>query len=186
VLVVAIARHRPRWYDGQLRPSGCLERGLRGTANMSVLLEQLGTEPQRQQVVAECVDLIDAQVKTKGFFVRSAYATIKALKRDGAIAEVVDSMLDGWLARLQPHYDRWVAAGKGAGFGAHLVAHADEVAEDLLAVTDARAERSTRSTVKKLYARLRDSAKRNVVEALPALGPLLERRLPALQQAATA
>src|SRR5947208_11106053 len=106
---------------------------------MPTLVEQLGKEPQRPQVITECVELIDAQVKQKGFVIKSAYATIKAIKKR-FIPEVVDSMLDEWLDKLQPHFDRWVAT-KTSTFCDYVVARSDDVAEDLLAVTDGRAAR---------------------------------------------
>ena len=149
---------------------------------MSSLIEDLGKPPQRADVVAESATLIDTQVKTRGFFVRSAYATIKALKT-GLVPEVVDSMLDQWLAKLQPHYDAW-AASKPGTFSDYLIAHGDVVAEDLLAVTDARAAKTSKATAKKLYGKLRSSAKENVVEALPELARMLERRLVAASSAA--
>ena len=149
---------------------------------MSSLIEDLGNPPQRSELVTEAATLIDAQVKTRGFFVRSAYATIKALK-SGIVPEVVDSMLDAWLAKLQPHYDAWAATKPGT-FADYLVAHGDQVAEDLLAVTDARAARTSKATAKKLYGKLRGSAKENVVESLPELARMLERRLVASASAA--
>ena len=43
-------------------------------------------------------ELIDAQVKQKGFLIKSAYATIKAIKKK-FVPEVVDTLLDDWLGR---------------------------------------------------------------------------------------
>lgn len=151
---------------------------------MASLVEQLGKEPLRPQVVADCVELIDAQVKQKGFVIKSAYATIKAIKKR-FVPEVVDGLLDEWLEKLQPHYDRW-AAGKQGTFSDHVIARSDDVAEDLLSVTDARAQKTSHTTAKKMYLRMRDSAKRNVVEAIPELSRMIERHLAAPQPAATA
>ncbi len=139
------------------------------------LVERLGKEPVRTKVVDECVDLIEAQVKTKGFMIKSAYATIKAVKKR-FVPEVVDALLDDWLNKVQPHYDRWDAAKPGT-FSDYIISRSDDVAEDLLSVTDVRAERSSHTTAKKMYARMRDSAKKNVVEAIPDLARLIERRL---------
>ena len=62
-----------------------------------------------------------------------------------------------------------------------------DVAEDLLSVTDARAEKTSHTTAKKMYMRMRDSAKKNVVEAIPALSKMIERHMAAQSQpAATA
>ena len=149
---------------------------------MTTLVEQLGKEPPRAQVIADCVDLIDAQVKHKGFVMKSAYAAIKAIKKR-FVVDVVDGLLDDWLGKLQPHYDKWVVT-KPSSFADHVIARSDEVAEDLLSVTDARAEKTTHTTAKKMYLRLRDSAKKNVIEAIPELSRLLERHLNAVPQVA--
>jgi len=146
---------------------------------MSTLVERLGVDPTRQKVVEECVSLIDNQVKSKGgvggMAIRASYATIKALKKR-FVPEVVDGLLDDWLARLQPHYDVW-AAGTGSSLTEFLTARSDDVAEDLLAVTDARAEKTSHTTAKKMYLKMRPSAKRNVVEGIPELSKLIERHL---------
>jgi hypothetical protein len=152
---------------------------------MSSLVEKIAKEPVRPLVINDCVDLIDAQVKQKGFVIKSAYATIKAIKKR-FIPEVVDSMLDEWLDKLQPHYDKW-SATKTASFSDYVVARSDDVAEDLLSVTDARAAKTSHTTAKKMYGRMRDGAKKNVIEAIPALAKLIEKHLAKLaeQSAAT-
>jgi hypothetical protein len=142
---------------------------------MSSLVEVLGKDPKRETVIADCVTLIDSQVKQKGFIIKGAYATIKTIKK-GFIPEVVDSLLDDWLAKLQPHYDKW-AANKASSLSDYLVARQDDVAEDLLSVTDAKAEKSSHATAKKMYGKMRDGAKRNVVEAIPDLAKLVEKHV---------
>jgi hypothetical protein len=142
---------------------------------VSNLVEQLGKEPRRPLVINDCVELIDAQVKQKGFVIKSAYATIKAIKKR-FVPEVVDSMLDEWLAKLQPHYDKWNAS-KSSTLGDFLVARSDDVAEDLLSVTDGRAEKTTHTTARKMYLKMRDGAKKNVIESIPDLARMLEKHL---------
>jgi len=142
---------------------------------MPNLVEHLGKDPVRQQVITECVELIDAQVKQKGFLVKSAYATIKAIKKR-FVPEVVDSLLDDWLVKVQPHYDKWEAT-KPSSLTDFMVARSDDVAEDLLSVTDSRAEKTSHTTAKKMYLRMRDGAKKNVIEAIPDLSRLIEKHL---------
>lgn len=144
---------------------------------MSTLVEVLGKPPKREAVIEDCVNLIDAQVKQKGFVIKSAYATIKAIKKR-FIPEVVDALLDDWLGKLQPHYDKW-SANKSSSLTDFLVARSDDVAEDLLSVTDARAERTSHTTAKKMYGKMRDGAKRNVIEAIPDLAKLVEKHVAA-------
>lgn len=145
---------------------------------MPTLVEQLGKESVRPLVVADCVNLIDAQVKQKNFVIKSAYAMIKGIKKK-FVLEVVDGLLDDWLGKLQPHYDKWSASPAQTTFSDYVVARSDDVAEDLLSVTDARAEKTTHTTAKKMYVRMRDGAKKNVIEAIPELSKMIERHLAA-------
>ena len=152
---------------------------------MLSLVEKLAKDPVRPLVIADCVDLIDAQVKQKGFVIKSAYATIKAIKKR-FISETVDAMLDEWLEKLQPYHDKW-SATKVSTFSDFVVARGDDVAEDLLSVTDGRAARTSHTTAKKMYGRMREGAKKNVIEAIPALAKMIEKHLAKLpeQPAAT-
>jgi len=144
-------------------------------SSMSTLVEQIGKPPKRPGVISDCVEMIDHQVKQKGFIIKSAYATIRAIKKR-FIPETVDTMLDEWLDKLSPHFDRW-SANKTSSFTDYVVARGDDVAEDLLSVTDARAARTSHTTAKKMYGRMRDGAKKNVIEAIPALARMIEKHL---------
>jgi len=146
------------------------------------LVERIGVEPLRAKVIEDCVDLIDAQVKAKGglsgMAIKGAYATIKTIKR-GFVPGVVDALLDDWLGKLQPHHDKWASGGKGS-FAEFVIARSDDVAEDLLQVTDERAARTSHTTAKKAYEKMRAGAKKNVIEAIPELARLIERHMTAV------
>lgn len=151
---------------------------------MSLLKEKIGQPPLRAKVIEECVALIDAQVKGKGFVLKAAYATIKTFKR-GFVSGVVDALLDEWLDKIQPHFDKWEAA-KPSSFADYVIARSDDVAEDLLSVTDARAKKTTHTRVAKMYEKHRPAAKQDVIEAIPELSRLIERHLAAAPAAASA
>jgi hypothetical protein len=142
---------------------------------MPTLVEQLGKEPRREKVVHDCVELIDAQVKKQGFIIKGAYSTIKAIKK-GFVQETVDAMLDEWLSEIQPHYEKWEAT-KPSSLPDFMVARGEDIAEDLLKVTDRRAEKTSHTTAKKMYGKMRGGAKRQVVEAIPDLAKMLEKNL---------
>jgi len=143
------------------------------------LVERIGVEPQRVKVIADCVELIDGQVKAKGglsgMAIKGAYATIKTIKR-GFVPSVVEALLDDWLGKLQPHYDKWSAGGSGT-FSEFVIARSDDVAEDLLQVTDERAAKTSHTTAKKAYEKMRGGAKKNVIEGIPELARLIEKHL---------
>jgi Family of unknown function (DUF6918) len=153
---------------------------------MATLVERLGSAPNREHVVADCVAMIDHQVQSKGgvggLTIRAAYATIKAIKR-GFVKDVVEALLDDWLAKLQPHHDKW-SASKAGSFADFLVARSDDVAEDLLSVTDAKAEVTKHTTAKKAYLKMRGGAKRNTIEAIPELAKIVDKYVSAEQPAA--
>ena len=150
------------------------------------LVERIGVAPHREPVVNDCVNLVDAQVKAKGglsgIAIKGVYATVKTFKR-GFVPSVVNALLDEWLGKLQGHHDKWQSGGSGT-FAEFVIARADDVAEDLLTVTDARARKSEHGTVKKLYEKNRSSAKKNVVEAIPELARLIEKHLADADKAA--
>jgi hypothetical protein len=139
-----------------------------------ILVEKLGKD-RRPAVIEDCVALIDAQVKQKGFVIKGAYGVIKGIKKK-FVPEVVDSLLDDWLGKLQPHFDKW-SATKSSSLSDFMVARGDDVAEDLLSVTDQRAEKTTHTTAKKMYLKMRDGAKKNVIDAMPDLAKMLEKHL---------
>ncbi|MGH3627245.1 MAG: DUF6918 family protein [Sciscionella sp.] len=142
------------------------------------LNELLLSADNRPAFVEDCAGLIDAEVAAKsgvsGLAIKSGYAMVTKIK-PGIIPDAVNSMSDDLVARLQPYYADYVAAGATGGFGNYLDEHSDDAAESLLAVTDARAERSKRPTLKKVYDGLRPKGKSNVVTALPKLGALIEK-----------
>jgi hypothetical protein len=142
---------------------------------MSLLKDRIGKEPLREKVIADCVTLIDNQVKNKGFMIKAAYATIKTIKRR-FVPEVVDGLLDEWLDKVQPHFDKWETT-KATPLADFMVARSEDVAEDLLSVTDERAKTTTHTRAKKMYEKMRPAAKKDVIEAIPDLAKMIERHL---------
>jgi hypothetical protein len=141
------------------------------------LAEKLTQPPHRDKVVSDCVALVDNEVKNKGGLsgaaVKVGYGVVKTVK-PRFVAEVIDGMLDEWVAKLEPYYDEWAKSPGGRSFGAYLTSRKDAASEALLAVTDGRARVSKNGSVKKMYEKMRPSAKRHVEEALPRLGDLVE------------
>lgn len=145
---------------------------------MATLAEKVTKEPQRPRVVEDCVGLIDSEVSKKGgltgMAIKAAYKTVKAIK-PGFIGNVVDALLDEWIAELEPFYTGWL--GAGGTFEAYVAGRRGPVAEALLKVTDGRAVRTKHTTAKKLYDKLRPSAKAQVEESVPALAAVMQRYL---------
>jgi len=143
---------------------------------MSESLKAIITKPEtRPVVVDECVALVESEVAGKGLIIRGAFKTVKKIK-PGFVKGAIDGLLDEWIDKMEPYYGTWKADGNG-GFSGHLAGSKREVANDLLTVTDARAETSKHKTAAKMYKKLRPSALNNVETAVPGLAALIEKHL---------
>ena len=147
---------------------------------MATLTDKLLNDEVRPKLVADCDPLVDAEVAKQrgvsGFAVKGAYKTVKAVKRT-FVREVVDALIDQWVAKLEPIWVDYQAAGSAQSFGSYAAGRREEVAELLLQVTDARVAGSSHGSVKKLYLKLRPGAKVHVVAAVPGLGQVVDRYL---------
>jgi hypothetical protein len=143
---------------------------------MPTLSDILGAQPKRGQVIDDAVSVLDAEVSDKsgisGLAIKAAFGVIKGIK-PGFVREVVDALLDDFLKALDPVYQEALAAGKRPGD--HLKANTGRVADALLSITDARAQRSDRAVIKSTYDRLRGSAKKQVEAAAPRLAMLIDK-----------
>jgi uncharacterized protein DUF6918 len=145
------------------------------TTPSSSLVDKLTAPEVRAAVVTACVSLVDREVASKGglsgMAVKAGYAVIKAVK-PGFVPQVIETLLPEFAAAMEPIYTREGAAGADA-FTRYLEGHRDEVADALLTVTDARAQRAKNPTIKKTYDKLRGSARDNVSAAVPNLAATL-------------
>jgi hypothetical protein len=144
--------------------------------SVTSLKERLGQPPRRQAVVADACQVLDQEVDDKsglsGLAIKGAYGIVKGIK-PGFVKEVVDGLLDDFLDALDPIYQE--ALQRNVTPGKHLAANGDRTADALLAITDARAARSTRAVIQKTYEKLRPTAKKHVSAAAPRLGGMPDR-----------
>ena len=150
-----------------------------------VTLEALLCEgPRRDDTLAACEALVDKEVRAKtgvaGMAVRSGYKVVRAL-RPGIVRDLLDKLVPEFCRALEPKFEAARARGGALpeAFEAVLVEAPGEVAEALLSVTDARAERAENKVLRKTYARLRSGAKAHVEAAVPNLARTLRDLLEA-------
>ncbi|MGB7363858.1 MAG: hypothetical protein WA931_12540 [Rhodococcus sp. (in: high G+C Gram-positive bacteria)] len=134
-------------------------------------------ESNAPAVRADVKSLIDAEVSDKkgasGLAVKGGYGAVKKVS-PSVIDDAVAKLWPNFVDQLEPFWDRYQAAPTGT-FGEYLAANGDEVSDALLSVTDARIDETSKSTIKKVYSSLRPSAKKNVTEALPRVGDLVQK-----------
>jgi len=143
---------------------------------MATLLESLGNKTKRSAVIADCCTMIDQEVDSKGglsgIAIKTAYKLVKGVK-PGFIAEAVDGLLDDFCKNLQPFADEAIA--KGVGIQKHFTDNRSRVADALLTITDERAKKTRHGVVKSGYEKLRGTAKKNVEEAVPRVGGVIQK-----------
>ena len=145
---------------------------------MGQLKDILLEKGKRPRVVTDCEALIDEEVASKGglsgLAVKGAFAMVKAVK-PGMVHEAVDGLLDSFVERIESFYVDFQANPGGKKLPDYLTARSGEVADALLGITDERAQRSSNSTLRKAYEKLRPQGKKHVGEAMPRLGRLIEK-----------
>ncbi|MET7773856.1 hypothetical protein [Nocardia sp. NPDC005366] len=144
---------------------------------VAALSESLLIDAKRTAFLADAKDVLDAEVSDKGgasgLAVKGGYAAVKKIS-PSIVPDALESLAPKLVAQLDPFWQEYTATGEGR-FADLLVSKSDAVAEALLSVTDARAEASSRPALQKVYSSMRSSAKKNVIEALPRLGDLVQR-----------
>jgi hypothetical protein len=140
------------------------------------LNEVLKDEGKRASIIEDVCRLVDDEVAKQrgigGVAVKAGYKLVQGVK-PGFIRNAVQSLLPEFAAALEPIRTR--ATAQGQSVASYFGVHTAEVAEALLAVTDARAQKSEHGSVKGAYGKLRGSARKHVESAVPGLGQIIEK-----------
>lgn len=140
------------------------------------LTDVLNDEATRASIIEDVVRLVDGEVKKQrgisGVAVKAGYKLVQGVK-PGFVRNVVQALLPEFAEALDPIRER--ALSQGQSVSSYFQAHSPEIAEALLGVTDAKAQRSDHPSVKGAYTKLRGSARKNVEAAVPGLGAIIER-----------
>jgi len=139
------------------------------------LSDILLNENNRDNFVDDCVQLIEKQVAAApglgGLALKAAYSTVKGI-RANYCAQVVDQILPEISIALDPMWTEAVNNGNPVEYFAERKA---EVADQLLQISDKKADNSTRAIVKGAYGKLRPSAKTYVENGIPDLAKIINK-----------
>jgi hypothetical protein len=143
---------------------------------MASLVDVLTDASKKNDVVRDCLDIIDREVDDKGglsgLAIKAGYKAVQGIK-PGFVKNVVNDLLPEFAQAVDPIFQEGKAAGKPTI--AHFEGNAGRLADALLAITDGKAQRSKSGVVKGTYERLRPTAKKNVEQAVPRLARLVEK-----------
>ncbi len=140
------------------------------------LADALTDATKKPQIVKDACELIDEEVKDKGgisgLAIKAGYGAVKGIK-PGFVQHAVEDMLPEFAKALDPIYAD--AKSQNKSVADFFASNAGRVADALLGITDAKAQRAKSGVAKGAYEKLRGSAKKNVEQAAPRLGKLLEK-----------
>jgi len=146
---------------------------------MPTLTDALTSESTKGAVVDDCVALLDAEVADRGgltgLAIKAGYRTVQGIK-PGFVRQVIQDLLPEFAQALDPLYQE--AKTKGQSVRDFFPAHATQVADALLGITDEKARRAKSGMVKGTYEKLRGTAKKNVEAAVPRLSAMIEKHAP--------
>jgi CelD/BcsL family acetyltransferase involved in cellulose biosynthesis len=145
------------------------------------LLSDLLTDRARLRTMAgEVAELVDGEVSRHGGFsgiaLKTAFGVVKAVK-PGILAETAEGLLPEFARALDPLL---AARPPEASWPTFFADRSGAFVAALLAITDERARRTSHQTLAKAYEKLRPSAEKYVLAALPAVAGFVERYVPAL------
>lgn len=147
---------------------------------MADLKSILDSDTSRQAVINDAVNLVETEVGSKrgpaGFAIKQGYKIVSKLKGGKMTHTMVDKMLDQFVGSLEPFYAQFQTNG-GSSFAGFLNQRNDDVAEALLSATDAKRQAVDNKVLTGAYDKLRPLAKRNVKDAVPGIGDMIEKHI---------
>ena len=143
---------------------------------MGSLIELAKNPDTRRAIVDDASAMLDPEVGDKsglsGKAVKLAFRAVKGVS-PGMIPMSIDALLDDFCVAMQPIWEECQASGQAAR--PYFQARSNDIANALLAITDARAERSTQRILKSTYSKLRGQAVKHISESMPRLADLIEK-----------
>lgn len=139
------------------------------------LVEVLADDVRRRAVAKDGALVVDQEVAKKtgirAAALKAGYRTVKKLK-PGIIEESLFVLLPHFAPAVDPH---WAKAVEGGDPHRYFRDRAADIAESMLQVTDARAERARNKVMLRVYKGLRGQALKYTTESVPALSPLIDK-----------
>ncbi|WP_373047407.1 DUF6918 family protein [Vulgatibacter sp.] len=147
---------------------------------MGKLVERLAAPENRRAVVQDGVRLVQAEVEKKGglsgLALKGAFAVIQKVKSD-FVPHVLDKLIPAFAEKLEPFYEEREREAPGQPMEKFLSTRAPAVANALLTITDGRIAKAEKGPVKATYEKLRPAAQRNVEDAVPGIGRLVDKHV---------
>jgi hypothetical protein len=145
---------------------------------MTTLADLLLAPPRRDALVADVVAVVEDHIARRaglrGVALRAAMAAVRRQLPD-AIPRTVTRLLPDFIAALEPMHRR--SGTDGADFARCLARDRAGAAGAMLAIADARVERSSNAALKAFYKGFRSTAEHEAEDLVPGLAEALAKHL---------
>ena len=142
------------------------------------LPEILLSDERREEVVRDCVNLVDTEVGRRkgvsGFAIRNGYKMVKKLNGGKMIPTAVNDLLPEFAVAIEPFHAAYRSTNS-TSFASYISGREGELSDALLSITDEKAQHAQNRVLKGVYDKLRPTAKRNLDESMPEVARLLDR-----------
>jgi hypothetical protein len=132
-----------------------------------------------QAVLKDSHKVLDDEVSKKsgisGLAVKGAYKLLKSVQSGKALDRVIEALMPEFMDKLEPYFEKYQKVGAKGTFESFLAPNFQEIADQLLSVTDKKVEESDSSMVRNTYGKLRPKAKKEVVSSLPGLARMIDK-----------
>jgi len=146
---------------------------------MGKLKERLLEPKRRPAVIKDCCLLIEDEVNRKtglaGLVIKGGFKVVRAMSPN-KIENLVEWLIDEFIENLDPIVEAHTGSEP---LPLYLGTRKRAVAGAMLAITDAKARKSSNQTLKTVYEKLRPYGERHVEEATPGIARLIEKHLKA-------
>lgn len=142
---------------------------------MGTLSEALADATRKRAVIADATRIVEEEVAKKsglrGMGLKAGFKAFQAIK-PGIVPSALDKLLPHFAPVLDP---LWAQASATPDPHAWFRANDGRVADALLGVTDAMADRAQNAVMLKIYRSLRGQARDHVIEGVPRIPELIQR-----------
>lgn len=141
------------------------------------LSDLLLSSENKPSLIKDCAKLIEDEVNSKsgisGLSIKTVFKLVKGVK-PGILDELLDKLVPEFTREMEPFHERFQNSGE-QDFNTYLKAHAEEVTQALLQVTDRRAAVARTKVLKTGYEKLRGLAEKQVRAAVPKFSEIISK-----------
>ena len=144
---------------------------------MTALDQLLEQEDTRQQIIRDCVSLVESEVSQKpgltGVAIKTAFSVVN--KVDPCfVQKAVSTLIDEFIQAMNPLYISYEQADC-TNLKTYWVKEKTALANSLLEVADVRMNRAKNKVIKKAYSKLRPSGLKHVEASVPGIAEVVSK-----------